>query len=106
MMTQPQTIEILARSSGLVAAYREHYEPFLAGPLSDIVRIEDPAFHVNPWPTYQRLQREAPVYWYDKYNTWLLTRHEDVSLAAKAPETLSSARGILLFDGVKSDSGL
>ena len=75
-------------------------------PLADLVRIEDPAFYVNPWPVYARLQEEAPAYYYEPFNTWILTRHSDVQYAARHPEIFSAERGILLYDGVKHDSAL
>jgi cytochrome P450 len=75
------------------------------GTLDDLVRIEDPAFYVNPWPVYERLQAEAPVYFYEPLNTWLLTKHADVRLASRTPETYSCQHGILLYDGVEKDGG-
>lgn len=31
----------------------------------------------NPFPLFARLQREAPIYWSDKLNGWIVTRFED-----------------------------
>ena len=75
-------------------------------PLRELVRIEDPAFYVDPWPVYMRLQEEAPVYFHEPFNTWILTRHEDVQLASRAHETFSVRHGKLLYDGLKKDSGI
>ena len=84
---QADAFEILARTPDLVSAYRDRYEPLLSAPLSEIVRIEDPAFHVNPWPIYERLQQESPAFWYERYRTWILTRHQDVRFVARSPDT-------------------
>jgi cytochrome P450 len=38
----------------------------------------DPAFVADPYPTYARLRREAPVQWHDGQGLWLVSRHADV----------------------------
>ena len=51
----------------------------------------------NPWPIYQRLRDEAPVYRvaHDSYGEfWVLSRFEDVFDAARNTETFSSAQGL------------
>jgi cytochrome P450 len=32
----------------------------------------------NPWPFYAALRREAPVFYLEKYDTWFLSRFEDI----------------------------
>ena len=32
----------------------------------------------DPWPFYARLRREAPVFYLEKYDTWFLSRFEDI----------------------------
>ena len=39
----------------------------------------DPAFLQDPYPTYARLRREAPLAWYAPWSAWIVTRHADVS---------------------------
>ncbi len=39
----------------------------------------DPAFLQNPYPTYARLRDETPIFFYEPWGKWILTRHEDVS---------------------------
>lgn len=56
-------------------------------PFSDV-------FFNDPYPTYQRLRDEAPVYHNEKYGFYALTRHEDVAEAYKDFETFSSTRGV------------
>lgn len=38
----------------------------------------DPAFLQDPYPTYARLRREAPIAWYAPWSAWIVTRHADV----------------------------
>lgn len=39
----------------------------------------DPAFLHNPYPTYARLRREAPIFFYEPWGKWIVTRHGDIS---------------------------
>lgn len=55
-------------------------------------------FFNDPYPTYVRMQNEAPVFHSDRYGGfYALTRYEDVANALKDYETYSSAFGIDLF---------
>jgi cytochrome P450 enzyme len=38
----------------------------------------DPSYDRDPYPTYERLRREHPVYYWPAANAFLLSRHEDV----------------------------
>ena len=40
---------------------------------------QDPAFIANPYPTYARLRREAPILYYEPWDKWILTSYEDVN---------------------------
>ena len=42
-------------------------------------RPTDPDFLQNPYPTYARLRAENPIFFYQPWGKWVLTRHEDVS---------------------------
>jgi cytochrome P450 len=86
------------------ARYAERYGDSTR-PLDELVHMEDPAFYVNPWPAYSRMQREAPVHYQRSLNTWVVTRYNDVRSVARTPEIFSAAHGILLLDGVKSGAG-
>src|SRR5262245_29445945 len=46
----------------------------------------------NPYPVYRQLQEEAPVFWSQQMDAWVITRHEDVDGALKNPGLFSSAR--------------
>lgn len=51
-------------------------------------------FFNDPYPTYQRLRDEAPVYYNAQYGFYALSRHEDVAEAYKNHEVFSSSRGV------------
>jgi cytochrome P450 len=46
-------------------------------PLS-LYHLLDPEVLANPYPLYQRLQTEAPVYWDPYLHAWVVTRYADV----------------------------
>jgi cytochrome P450 len=104
-MTITDVLNAGARGPATVQRYTERYGD-ASRPLAELARIEDPAFYVHPWPIYERLQAEAPVYYYEPFNTWILTKHADVQYAARHPELFSAAHGILLYDGVRHNSAL
>lgn len=41
----------------------------------------DPAFRLDPYPTYDRLRAEDPVHWSPRTGAWLVTRHADATAA-------------------------
>ena len=42
-------------------------------------------FMEDPYPVYRRLQEEAPVYWSDAWDCWLLTRFAHVDAVIRSP---------------------
>jgi len=61
------------------------------------VPIEDPNFyHDDPWPTFEWMQREAPFYFYEPLNTYVVTRHKDIMAISPRADVFSNARGIFL----------
>ena len=46
----------------------------------------------DPYPLYRQLQEEAPVFWSEQMDAWVITRHDDVDGALKNPGVFSSAR--------------
>ena len=54
-----------------------------------IYNFSDPAVQVNPYPIYERLRRETPVFWNGPY--WLLSRYDDIVALLNDPR-VSSAR--------------
>ena len=39
----------------------------------------NPEFLQNPYPTYAKMRAEEPIAYFEKWGTWLVTKHEDVS---------------------------
>ncbi|MCP3962423.1 MAG: hypothetical protein GY719_31665 [bacterium] len=39
----------------------------------------DPAFYQDPYPTYRRLQQEAPVVYWEEFERWRFLRHTGTS---------------------------
>ncbi|MDX2003761.1 MAG: cytochrome P450 [Meiothermus sp.] len=39
----------------------------------------DPDFLADPYPTYRRLRENSPIFFFDKWNAFVLTRYEDVN---------------------------
>ena len=54
----------------------------------------DYAIHEDPYPTYERLRAEAPVYRNDELDFFALSRHADVTTAFRDSATFSSANGV------------
>jgi cytochrome P450 len=52
--------------------------------------------HEDPYPTYERLRAEAPVYRNEERNFWALSRHADVLEGFRDADRLSSAEGVSL----------
>ena len=54
------------------------------------------ALHDDPFPTYRRLQSEAPLYHHEDLGFWALTRFDDVIAGLSDTATYSSAQGTLV----------
>lgn len=72
--------------------------------LNSLVKIEDPTFYNNPYPTYARLRSEKPVYCYEPIRTWVLTKHADIQKAARNSTVFSNTGGIFLTDAIEGYS--
>ena len=57
------------------------YDPFS----DDVMR--------DPWPAYAQLRREAPVFYHEKYDTWFLSRFEDIWDCTKR-DVFTAERGV------------
>jgi cytochrome P450 len=53
-------------------------------------------FHEDPYPYYQRLRDEAPLYRNDERNFWAVSRHRDVLQGFRNSTTLSNKYGVSL----------
>jgi pimeloyl-[acyl-carrier protein] synthase len=47
-------------------------------PTLSLYQLLDPDVLANPYPLYQRLRTEAPVYWDPYLHAWVVTRYADV----------------------------
>jgi cytochrome P450 len=56
----------------------------------------DYQIHDDPYPAYERLRTEAPLYRNDEQDFWALSRHADVTAAFRDPGRFSSANGVSL----------
>lgn len=61
-----------------------YYDPYLR----EIVK--------NPYPTYQRMREEAPLYYNEKYDFFAVSRYEDVRRGLGDHETFISGKGGIL----------
>jgi cytochrome P450 len=63
---------------------RVYYDPY------------DAAISANPFPTFERLRDEAPVYFNERFDVWALSRHRDIEVALRDWETFSNSRSDIL----------
>ncbi len=54
----------------------------------------DPAELRDPYPSFARAQRDAPVFYDEKYSFWSVTRHEDVLAVTRDTERFSSRMAV------------
>jgi cytochrome P450 len=52
--------------------------------------------HEDPYPVYERLREEAPLFRQDELGIWVLSRHADVLDGLRDSDRLSSAHGVSL----------
>ena len=63
------------------------------------------AFYTDPYPLYDQLRAEQPVYWSDAVGAWLLTRYDDVTTTLRDPRRFSSrGRFLAVLDRVPADT--
>ena len=68
-------------------------------PLKDSVRIEDPAFYLDdPLPVFARMRAEAPVFYYEPLDMWVLSKYEDVQHVGRSPLVFTTAEGFHIND--------
>jgi len=61
--------------------------------LHGLVRIEDPQFYLDdPFPVFARMRAEAPVFYYEPLDTFVLTKHEDIRLVNRNSAIFSNGR--------------
>lgn len=62
-------------------------------PLFDPYALE---FAENPYPFYNRLREEEPVYFHPKHKFWAISRYADVAMAHADPRTFGSSGGVTI----------
>ncbi|ORW08266.1 cytochrome P450 [Mycobacterium kyorinense] len=63
----------------------------------------------DPYPVWQRMRAEAPLYFNEKYNFYALSRYDDVARALPDWQTYRSGRGTtadILFSGIEVPPGI
>ncbi|HUO49207.1 MAG TPA: cytochrome P450 [Acidimicrobiales bacterium] len=58
------------------------------------VDVLDRVFYRDPYPVYEWLRAERPIYWDEANELWVLSRHADVAYVSTHPELFCSGRGI------------
>src|SRR3954463_9383256 len=56
----------------------------------------DVGINADPYPVYERLREDAPVYYNERYDFWALSRHADVHGALLNWQTFSNTRSDIL----------
>src|SRR5438034_1261967 len=74
--------------------------------LRALVDLNNPGFYArDPYPIYQRLRAEAPVFWYEPGEYWALSKYDDVKLVSRDPALFSSNYGLRPTESIPSDDG-
>jgi cholest-4-en-3-one 26-monooxygenase len=58
------------------------------------IDILDPRFFDDPWDAYRWLRTNAPLWWDETNEMWVVSRHEDVSHVSRHQELYSAAQGV------------
>jgi cytochrome P450 len=56
----------------------------------------DYALQDDPYPTYARLRREAPLFHNEEHDFWVMSRHDDINRAFRTDGVYSNKRGVSL----------
>jgi cytochrome P450 len=65
--------------------------------LADLVLVEDPSFYDDrQFGVYDRMRAQAPAYYYEPLDVFLLTRMDDVRYVSTHPEQFSNTSGLTL----------
>ena len=63
-----------------------HFDPF------------SPVIDADPFPFYRRLREEAPCFWSEEAQMWVLSRYADIVTALNDWQTYSSASGNMMTE--------
>ena len=59
---------------------------------ADAFQPTSPEFLANPYPFYKELRETAPIFFYEPWGKWVLTRYEDVNALLTRPPLGTRAR--------------
>ncbi len=57
-------------------------------------QLLDPGYFADPYRAYDRLRADAPVYWSDHFDAWLVTRYRDVDMVIRDVRRFSNAHRV------------
>jgi cholest-4-en-3-one 26-monooxygenase len=58
------------------------------------IDILDPRLYDDPWEAYRWLRHNAPIWWDERNDLYVISRHEDVSHISRHQELYSAAHGV------------
>lgn len=58
------------------------------------IDVMDARFYDDPWEGYRWLRHNAPLWWDEHNEMWIVSRHEDVSHISRHQELYSAANGV------------
>lgn len=70
-------------------------------PVREFSLLERDFFAGDPYPVYEWLRREHPVYWHEPGQFWVLSKYADVREVSRAPSTFSSLYGTMIGDALR-----
>src|SRR5262249_16197747 len=69
--------------------------------------LDDPDFYLaDPHAAFRWMREHSPVYWCERARLWAISRHADINRVSRDPETFCSARGVLIHDGLRSETAM
>jgi cytochrome P450 len=73
--------------------------------VSELYNPYDPAVQADPYPIYQVLREESPVYWNKEQEFWALSRFDDIWAATQDHRRFSSTEGIVVGQDLAAGMG-
>jgi cytochrome P450 len=64
----------------------------------------DHALQDDPYPTYARMREEAPLYYNEEQDFWVMSRHADLHKAFRTDDTFSNRMGVSLDPSAWNES--
>ena len=61
--------------------------------MEELLPFNEPKYIADPYPFWERLRNEAPVYWSGTNRFWAVTRYDDVVEVLHDPARFSSGAG-------------